>query len=154
MNNLNSNDTVNNLLVSLFDEIIELEERVLIKGEFKDISKNDMHIIDAIGSEETKNMSALAKKVKVTVGTLTIAINNLVKKGYVSRSRSKKDKRVVLISLSEKGERAFRRHKNFHERMVDSVIDGLDDNQVGVLINTLKNVRSFIDTYGEEESKE
>ena len=154
MNNLNSNDTVNNLLVSLFDEIIELEERVLIKGEFKDISKNDMHIIDAIGSEETKNMSALAKKIKVTVGTLTIAINNLVKKGYVSRSRSKKDKRVVLISLSEKGERAFRRHKNFHERMVDSVIDGLDDNQVGVLINTLKNVRSFIDTFGEEESKE
>ena len=154
MNNLNSNDTVNNLLVSLFDEIIELEERVLIKGEFKDISKNDMHIIDAIGSEETKNMSALAKKIKVTVGTLTIAINNLVKKGYVSRSRSKKDKRVVLISLSEKGERAFRRHKNFHERMVDSVIDGLDDNQVGVLINTLKNVRSFIDTYGEGESKE
>lgn len=154
MNNLNSNDTVNNLLVSLFDEIIELEERVLIKGEFKDISKNDMHIIDAIGSEETKNMSALAKKIKVTVGTLTIAINNLVKKGYVSRSRSKKDKRVVLISLSEKGERAFRRHKNFHERMVDSVIDGLDENQVGVLINTLKNVRSFIDTYGEEESKE
>lgn len=154
MNNLNSNDTVNNLLVSLFDEIIELEERVLIKGEFKDISKNDMHIIDAIGSEETKNMSALAKKIKVTVGTLTIAINNLVKKGYVSRSRSKKDKRVVLISLSEKGERAFRRHKNFHERMVDSVIAGLDDNQVGVLINTLKNVRSFIDTYGEEESKE
>lgn len=151
---MNSNDTVNNLLVSLFDEIIELEERVLIKGEFKDISKNDMHIIDAIGSEETKNMSALAKKIKVTVGTLTIAINNLVKKGYVSRSRSKKDKRVVLISLSEKGERAFRRHKNFHERMVDSVIDGLDDNQVGVLINTLKNVRSFIDTYGEEESKE
>lgn len=154
MNNLNSNDTVNNLLVSLFDEIIELEERVLIKGEFKDISKNDMHIIDAIGSEETKNMSALAKKIKVTVGTLTIAINNLVKKGYVSRSRSKKDKRVVLISLSEKGERAFRRHKNFHERMVDSVIDGLDENQVGVLINTLKNVRSFIDTYGEGESKE
>lgn len=151
---MNSNDTVNNLLVSLFDEIIELEERVLIKGEFKDISKNDMHIIDAIGSEETKNMSALAKKIKVTVGTLTIAINNLVKKGYVSRSRSKKDKRVVLISLSEKGERAFRRHKNFHERMVDSVIDGLDENQVGVLINTLKNVRSFIDTYGEEESKE
>ena len=151
---MNSNDTVNNLLVSLFDEIIELEERVLIKGEFKDISKNDMHIIDAIGSEETKNMSALAKKIKVTVGTLTIAINNLVKKGYVSRSRSKKDKRVVLISLSEKGERAFRRHKNFHERMVDSVIDGLDENQVGVLINTLKNVRSFIDTYGEGESKE
>ena len=142
---MNSNDTVNNLLVSLFDEIIELEERVLIKGEFKDISKNDMHIIDAIGSEETKNMSALAKKMKVTVGTLTIAL----RLNWFKLYESKKDKRVVLISLSEKGERAFRRHKSFHERMVDSVIDGLDENQVEVLINTLKNVRSFIDTYGE-----
>ncbi len=79
---MNSNETVNGLLVDLFNDIIELEEKVLITGEFKNISKNDMHIIDAIGSRQNKNMSTLAKKLKVTVGTITIAINNLVKKGY------------------------------------------------------------------------
>ena len=47
-------------------------------------------------------MSAVAKSLSVTVGTLTIAMNHLVKKGYVERRRSEEDRRVVLVSLSEK----------------------------------------------------
>ena len=50
----------------------------------------------------------------MTVGTLTIAINHLVKKGYVERSRSEEDRRVVLVSLSEKGEKAYFHHRMFH----------------------------------------
>ena len=77
---------VNHILVSLFNDIMDVEEREIISDEFKDISSNDMHIIEVIGQEEPKNMSAIASKMKVTVGTLTIAINNLVKKGYVVRT--------------------------------------------------------------------
>lgn len=141
---MNSNETVNGLLVDLFNDIIELEEKVLITGEFKNISKNDMHIIDAIGSKETKNMSALAKKLKVTVGTITIAINNLVKKGYVNRLRSKEDKRVVLISLSDKGERAYARHSAFHQDMVNTILNGLDEGETQNLIETLKKIHVFV----------
>lgn len=144
---MNTNETVNGLLVGLFNDIIELEEKVLITGEFKNISKNDMHIIDAIGSKETKNMSTLAKKLKVTVGTITIAINNLVKKGYVNRLRSKEDKRVVLISLSDKGERAYASHLAFHRDMVNTVLNGLNEGETQNLIDTLKKVHLFVNKY-------
>lgn len=147
------NATVNELLVGLFDDIVELEEKVLVADEFRDISKNDMHIIDAIGSKETKNMSTLAKKLKITVGTLTIAINNLVKKGYVNRLRSKEDKRVVLVSLSEKGERAYERHWSFHHNMVNTIISGLDEEQTKKLIDMLKSLHFFIKVY-EAENRE
>ena len=46
-----------------------------------------MHVIEAIGIGEPKNMSSIARELSVTVGTLTIAMNSLVKKGYVERSR-------------------------------------------------------------------
>lgn len=144
---MNPSNTINRLLVGVFDTIMDLEEKVLISGEFKDISKNDMHIIDAIGSNETKNMSALAKKLKVTVGTLTIAINNLVKKGYVNRLRSKEDKRVVLISLSDKGKRAYAKHEKFHQDMVEQIISGLDEQQTEDLIEMLNQIQFFIDKY-------
>ncbi|HAU87576.1 MAG TPA: MarR family transcriptional regulator [Lachnospiraceae bacterium] len=130
-----------------------MEEKVLITGEFKDISKNDMHIIDAIGNSETKNMSTLAKKLKVTVGTLTIAINNLVKKGYVNRLRSKEDKRVVLVSLSEKGQRAYAKHSSFHENMVHTIVNGLGKTGTEVLIDTLRKVHVFINHYESEEKE-
>lgn len=144
---------INSLLVSAFDNIMDLEEQVLISGEFKDISKNDMHIIDAIGSNETKNMSALAKKLRVTVGTLTIAINNLVKKGYVNRLRSKEDKRVVLISLSDKGKRAYAKHSKFHQDMVSVITSGLGERQTEDLIEMLSRIQLFIDRYRMEIKK-
>ena len=51
---MNTFDVVNDVLVNLFNEILALEERGIITGEFKDITVNDMHIIDKIGPEEGK----------------------------------------------------------------------------------------------------
>ena len=107
-----------------------------------------MHIIEAIGKEEPKNMSAIAKELSVTVGTLTIAINNLVKKGYVNRVRSQEDRRVVLISLSSKGERAFEHHKKFHEEMIEATLQDLNREETEVLVRALKNLKTFFKEYG------
>jgi len=107
---VNREELLNNLLVMLFNEILDMEHKALITGSFKEISINDMHIIDAIGIQEPRNMSTVAKAMSVTVGTLTTAVNNLVKKGYVSRVRSAEDKRVVLLSLTGKGVAAYEKH--------------------------------------------
>ena len=96
---MNSYETVNDVLVKLFNEIMDVEERALLTSEYKDISVNDMHVIEAIGIREPKNMSTVARAVSVTVGTLTIAINHLVKKGYVERSRSEEDRRETMDSV-------------------------------------------------------
>ena len=113
---MDSYDTISDLLVNLFNEIMDIEEKAIITEEFQDITNNDMHIIAAIGIDLPRNMTAVAKTLSVTVGTLTIAVNNLVKKGYVTRARSVEDRRVVLISLTEKGRRAYFHHEEFHKK--------------------------------------
>lgn len=47
-------ETLNNLLVKLFKDLMEIEGKVLVSGEYNDISNNDMHIIEAIGVDEPK----------------------------------------------------------------------------------------------------
>ena len=144
---MNTHDTINDVLVNLFNDIMAIEEKAIITGEFKDISNNDMHIIEAIGENDAKNMSTVAKSLSVTMGTLTIAINSLVKKGYVDRIRSEKDRRVVLISLSEKGKRAFNHHRQFHEQMVKATIKGLSKDEMKVLGQPLSNLKEFFRNY-------
>ena len=100
---------LNEILVRLFRSIMDVEEKAIITREFQDITNNDMHVIEAIGIGTPKNMSSIAKKLSVTVGTLTIAMNSLVKKGYVKRERGEEDRRVVYISLSDKGKKALDR---------------------------------------------
>ena len=140
-------DVFHDILVNLFQEIMDIEEKALITAEFKNISVNDLHIIEAIGTGEPKNMSTVAKLMSVTVGTLTIAINNLVKKGYVSRVRSEEDRRVVLIFLTEKGKRAYQHHREFHDGMVKALVEGLDEGQQKILVKSLLNLRTFFDSY-------
>ena len=71
--------TLNDALVKLFRDVMDLEEQAIITQEFQDITNNDVHVIQAIGTGEPKNMSTIAKELSVTVGTLTIAMNSLVK---------------------------------------------------------------------------
>lgn len=140
-------DTFNDVLVNLFNEIMDIEARAIITPEFKDITNNDMHVIEAVGIGEPRNMSAVAKLLSVTVGTLTIAVNNLVKKGYIERVRSKEDRRVVLVSLTEKGKKAYQHHKRFHEEMIQSLLKGLSEQEISTLVTALTNLREFFRNY-------
>ena len=138
---------INDILVHLFNEIWELEEKAIITEEYKDITNNDMHVIEAVGIREPRNMSSVAKTLGITVGTLTISINGLVKKGYVHRVRSDADRRVVLVSLTEKGEKAYHHHEKFHEDMIQSLLKDLSEEETKTLVSALTNLRDFFQDY-------
>ena len=87
------NECLNELLVKLFHDITQIEEKEIRTGSYKNLTMNDMHVIEAIGTGEPKNMSSVAKALSVTTGTLTIAVNSLVKKEFVNRVRSEEDRR-------------------------------------------------------------
>ena len=135
--------TLNDALVNLFRDVMDLEEKALISQEYQDLTNNDMHVIQAIGTEEPKNMSTIAKELSVTVGTLTIAMNSLVKKGYVIRERGKEDRRVVYISLSEKGLRAYRHHEEFHRQMIEAVLENLTEDETESLVKALAKLERW-----------
>ena len=93
--------------------------------------------------EEARNMSSVARSLGVTTGTLTIAVNSLVKKGYVERARSEEDRRVVLVSLSEKGKRAYLHHRQFHEQMIEAIVEELSEEEQAVLEKALVKLDRF-----------
>ena len=134
---VDSYGTLNEVLVNLFRDVMEIEQRALESSEFQDLTNNDMHVIEAIGIQEPKNMSTIARTLSVTVGTLTIAMNSLVKKGYVIRQRGQTDRRVVYISLSEKGKAAYQHHARFHQEMIQSIVEQLTEDELAALTKAL-----------------
>lgn len=131
---------------------MDIEEKAIITQEFKDLTNNDMHVIEAIGLNEPKNMTSIAKELSVTVGTLTIAMNSLVKKGYVVRERGKEDRRVVYISLSEKGRKAHEHHAEFHREMIKGITEQLDAEEMRVLVQALTKLDRWFRQKEQENS--
>ena len=139
--------SINNLMVHLFNDILKLEENAVITEEFKDLTNNDMHIIEAVGLGEGSNMSMIARKLGITVGSLTTSMNSLVNKKYVVRERSDADRRIVYIRLTPKGEKAYRHHEEFHKKMVESVVEKLSEEEVKALSKALDGLVEFFQEY-------
>ena len=139
--------SINNLMVHLFNDILKLEENAVITEEFKDLTNNDMHIIEAVGLGEGSNMSMIARKLGITVGSLTTSMNSLVNKKYVVRERSEADRRIVYIRLTPKGEKAYRHHEEFHKKMVGSVVEKLSEEEVKALSKALDGLVEFFQEY-------
>ena len=147
---MDPHETINDILVNLFNEILKLEEEAIITDEFKDITNNDMHIIEAVGLSGENTMSVVAKKLGITAGSLTTSVNNLVNKKYVTRKRSEEDRRVVFLQLTAKGKRAYEHHREYHRQMTEAVINKLDENEVPVLIKTLTGLSEFFRGYNNQ----
>ncbi|WP_048569226.1 MarR family winged helix-turn-helix transcriptional regulator [Clostridium cylindrosporum] len=139
----NKQKVINDLLVDIFNDILIIEQKTISYGEYKDISVTEIHTIEAIGISNLKSMSEIAAELNITVGTLTTAINNLVKKGYVERQKSESDRRVVKISLTKKGKLVHRLHEMFHCDMVMSSIQGLTEHEIDVLVRSLDKLNNF-----------
>lgn len=135
---------LNELLVVLFNDILTIEQSALQNSKLNDISITEIHTIAAVGLYDPKTMSEVASELKITVGTLTTAINNLVKKGYVERKRSEEDRRVVLIQLTKKGKLVYRIHQKFHQDMIKNTIEGLAPDEEEVLIKSLAKLNVYL----------
>lgn len=139
-----TNPSINEMLVNLFNTVLDKESQAIITEEFRDITNNDMHIIEAVGIDEPRSMSVIAKKLSVTVGTLTTNMNGLEKKGYILRERSAEDKRVVLVTLTERGRKAFFHHRDFHKNMIKSIVKGLDEDEKRLLYKCLVKLSLYL----------
>lgn len=136
-------ETLNELLVKLFKDILEIEAKSLITEEFKDITYNDMHIIEAVGVDEPRNMKTVAKLMSVTTGTLTKAMDALCDKGYVIRERSTKDKRVIKLRLTDKGKSAYYHHEQFHRQMIKNIAAEMNEQETEILIYALAKLVDY-----------
>lgn len=137
------NEALNEVFVKVFKNITAMEERAIRTEEYQKATANDMHVMEAVGIGKPKNMTSVAKALSVTTGTLTISVNSLVKKGFVERVRSEEDRRVVLVSLTDKGKRIYKKHQKFHEDMVKGIVKQLNEEEKVLLEKVLSNLNQY-----------
>lgn len=134
---------LNELLKSTFNEILKIEEQSINDDINGHLSITEMHTLEAIAQANTGNMSEISAKLRITVSTLTIAVTKLEKKGLARRIRSRDDRRIVVVTLTQEGEAIVKAHDEFHQRMVNAVFEQLNDAEIQVLIQAITSIKHF-----------
>lgn len=138
------NDTrhiLNELFVELFNYILLIEEKSLQEHGVA-LSMNEVHVLESIQKSDVDVMNAIAKKLNITQGTLTITIQRLMKKGYVERIQDEKDRRIFHLQLTSKAKEVLKIHEAIHEELIDGVLDAIEIDHDD-LMQSVKNVHAF-----------
>jgi len=121
---------LNDLFVDIFNQVLALEKKIFEQDtNFRDISMTETHVLEAIRKCDPPTMGNVAAKLQITPSTLTSSVNKLIHKGYVERHRSEIDRRIVTLSLTEKGDSVFQLHEEFHRDLVEAAIADLENRE-------------------------
>lgn len=112
-----------------------IEEKTMDTKVIQDLTIGELHVIEMVDQNNNKPMSLIAKKLKVTVGSLTICINRLVQKGYLLRIRHEMDHRIILVSTTQKAKKVLKEHDKFHENILGLVLDTITLKQALTVMN-------------------
>lgn len=139
-------DEINVFFTSCFYSIMSAEERNLEAITNGTLTLKEIHLLEAVFKcVETgdNNFSAVAKRLGVTLGTLTTSFNKLEKKGYLKKTRDEKDRRVFYIEPTELASFINDEHEKFHKKMVDDIVSVLTEDEQEHLASALKQLDAF-----------
>jgi len=129
------NDSVK--VAKLFQEVMHLFRQIMSKV-FEDtgITIPQGMVIGILSKEKSLKLTELSSKLSLSNSTVSGIVDRLEKQGVIKRERSKKDKRVVYVSIS-----ADFMYQDFHKNLegnlenlinkgtpeeLDKIVDGLD----------------------------
>ncbi len=144
--------TVNQMLVSLFNHIMRIEEDALTLPR---LSIREVHVIEAVcllEEEGNNTMRHIATRLGITQGSLSVSVRTLERKGYVIRQKDEFDKRLIRVEITKKAEAVNQKHRHFHHEMTDAIIGTLENKEVTALVEALSKIDEYFITK-EKQSK-
>lgn len=89
------------------------------------LSANQASILDHLDAVKGTGLLDLARHMGVTASTMSIAVDRLVRGGYIVRERDSQDARRVLLRLTKTGAGIKQQQKVLEPRLVQGMLDGL-----------------------------
>lgn len=155
MENTNICEELNILLSRTYKILNELEEKKIKKNRHLNVSISELHLMEVISEYMDSGgatVTELANSQKYTLPAATIAINGLIKKGYVEKLQDVEDKRSVKIILTPQGDKINEVHKYIHRKLVRDIVKEFDEEEMKVFVRGFTKVYNFFEKMNKEST--
>ncbi|TRY25530.1 MarR family transcriptional regulator [Brevibacillus sp. LEMMJ03] len=105
------------------------------------VSPKQFILLRVLYDRERSTVSDLAALLKQSNSATTIALNRLVKAGYVNRVRDEQDRRVVWVTLSDKAVPLMERLLSRRRELIAKLMENLTDSELEQFTLYLRKVK-------------
>lgn len=124
----------NLLIVDTFHNILKTELKMINNITNSGLSMREVHLLEIVAQdEENATISKIAKSFEITLASVTVMVNKLVKGGFLIKNKGGKDGRNINLKLTKKGRDINEQHENFHKNMISKISKNLSDDEKKLL---------------------
>lgn len=128
----------------LIMQLQRLERSPKTFGEAGKLTPSEIHLIDAIGCDNTVLMGELAKALGVTKGAVTQIVDRLERIDLLERIPHPTDLRSTYVSLTQKGGIAYQAHDKMRLDFYRQLQSQLDDEEMAAFDNAIEKLISSL----------
>jgi DNA-binding MarR family transcriptional regulator len=124
---------------------VEKKAGALVKDQIGSDLTNDQHFtLRYINQVGTCTSSELAEVFDVQKSAITAIIQRLWEKGLIQRTRDEKDRRVVYLTLTDKGKELYDKAEERIYRLVESLLTQFDQSEIQQFIETFEKLNQVL----------
>ncbi len=116
-----------------------------------DVTVAQLHVLKIVNDRGCCKMSEISNSLKVTMGNITSMVDRLIKQNLVKRYSDPKDRRVVNISLTKKGENMVKKIHQHRSKAFLPIIENISEKDMSTLLKILENIAVSINNEKERE---
>jgi MarR family 2-MHQ and catechol resistance regulon transcriptional repressor len=105
-----------------------------------ELGNSDFRVLEALLHKGPLPVNTVGPKVWLTPGSISVAVDRLVKKGLVARKEHAEDRRVRQVELTAKGRALITRGFREHAAAMESAVSVLSKNERLSLVQLLKKL--------------
>jgi DNA-binding MarR family transcriptional regulator len=132
----------------LISAMRKLKQMKLVKADKSGLRNSEIHfmlMLATVNDGRPVTPSEAAKELNVTLAAVTHHINSLEEQGLVSRLSSPEDRRVSLISLSDKGAKLVEDLRKKRWKKMCDLVEHLGDNESAELISLFDKISEYFE---------
>ncbi len=127
--------------ITYISDLIEKTlKETLDSFDFRDLTQQQLHYMQVIVRMKNPTLSELAREVNLTRPTVTVLVDKLVQKGYLTRVKSDKDRRVMHLYIDKKGTMIISMREIAHEKIAEKIKAGLSHKEAAMLTELLNKI--------------
>lgn len=126
-------------LAALFEAMSALERKVANEWNSHNelgFSKSHILILEYLANEGPKRPSAIADRLKVTTGGVTVLTTKLLKAGLIEKTQNENDRRAAQISITTEGLDVLEQSRKQIDILINHLFGMLTEEE----IETLRNI--------------
>lgn len=89
-------------------------------------------------------MKELANRLSITKGAVTQIVKRLETKKLVQRTSHPEDSRAIIVSLTEKGKKAYKAHEELHVNFFKELSTQLSQKEIDIFVRSMDKLVEFL----------